>query len=140
MDGTGRGQREYLEQRLGLWKNECRKVGTDVRFIAQRGGTEHRGSRGREMTDIFGHTCRTIRNTEHFIHLFIFWQRGKVLSSYLETLSLWWSWDSGQAELELSEPGDRLGAVRWLLKPWDGLRFSKERMRCKVKALESFII
>ena len=37
-----------------------------------------------------------------------FWQRGKILSSHLETLSLQCSWDSGQAELELS--------VRWSLE------------------------
>ena len=40
-------------------------------------------------------------------HCFL-WQRGKILSSYLETLSLQCNWDSGQAELELS--------VRWSLE------------------------
>jgi len=180
-----------------------------MRFTGKGGGTEHRGWRKREMIDVFGHTWKNIRTMEHF---FFFGRGGKILSSYLETLSLQCSWDSRQAELELSvgwsveadwelsgscsgfpgisdskesacnagdlgsSPGGRRSPKRhgyllqyswlensmvrgtwratvhgvanswtWLtdyfvtfrrlLKLWDGLRFSKERVRRKVKAL-----
>lgn len=33
--------------------------------------------------------------------LFFFWQRGRFLSSFLETVSLRWRWDNGNAVLEL---------------------------------------
>lgn len=39
-----------------------------------------------------------------------------------------------------AEPGHRLGVIRWLLKPWDRLRLSKESVRGKTKALGSFIV
>ena len=78
-------------------------MGIDVRFTGKGGGTEHRGWRRGEMMDVFGYTWKNIRTTEHFF--FFFWQRGTILSSYLETLSLQWSWDSGQAEPELRVGG-----------------------------------
>ena len=45
------------------------------------------------------------RTSELRSTFFFFWQRGTILSSYLETLSLQWSWDSGQAEPELRVGG-----------------------------------
>lgn len=67
------------------------------------------------------------------LFVLFFGAEAKNLSSCLEIVSLRWSWDPGYAELDLrgwAEPGGRLGAIIWSLKPWGGLRFSRERVRC----------
>ena len=89
------------------------------------------------MIDIFGHTWKNIRTTEHFFFL----AGGTILSSYLETLSLQWSWDSGQAEPELSVggPGGRLGAVRQLLGlPWC-LRQERICLQCRRPGFDPWV-
>lgn len=78
------------------------------------------------MTEVFGHTCNNIGN------VWFFWQRGKISSSFLETLSLRWRWDDGQCCAGAQMTGRvwrRIGSHRVAVEA-----FSRESVRGKVKS------